>query len=204
MIKPFTYEGEPGEIRDNIALVQTLERCAAAYRNRCLNSLDGEHPNPMWVRLYVASERLRQAVCQNNVARTILDIGSDLMGCDDMAILELHGDSTLSLLAGSGMTAARQQALAANARAIADAIEAFKISIVNADMAYNQLWSQLGTTAFVPVWHENRPRGAIILYRLLPQGNDLDLADRELLRLLSMFSGPSLFMPELRFASFIP
>src|SRR5882762_6270067 len=149
MIKPFTYDSETCEISDNIALLQTLERCAVAYRDRCL--VYGECPNPMWVRLYLASERLRQAVCQNNVARTILDIGSDLMGCDDMAILELHGDSSLSLLAGCGMTAARQQALAANAGAIADAIEAFKISIVNADMAYNQLWSQLGTTAFVPV-----------------------------------------------------
>lgn len=193
MIKPFTYDGETCEIRDNIALVQALERCAAAYRDRCLNSFHGDLPNPMWVRLYVCSERLRQAVCQKNVARTILEIGSDLMGCDVMAILELHGDSTLSLLAGSGMTDAREQALAANAGAIADAIEAFKISIVNADLAYNQLWSQLGTTALVPVWHENRPRGAIIFYRLLPQRNDIDLADRELLRLLSMFSGPSLF-----------
>jgi GAF domain len=193
MIRPFTYDGEACEIRDNIALVQALERCASAYCDRCLNSLHGERPNPMWVRLYAASERLRQAVGQNSVTRTILDIGSDLMGCDDMAILELHGDSTLSLLAGSGMTGARAQALAANAGAIADAIQAFKISIVNADMAYNQLWSQLGTTAFVPVWHENRPRGAIIFYKLLPQRNDLDLADRELLRLLSMFSGPLLF-----------
>lgn len=193
MIKPFTYDGEPCEIRDNVDLVQALERCAAAYRDRCLNSLYGEHPNSMWVRLYVASERLRQSVCQHNVPRTILEIGSDLLGCDAMAILELHRDSSLSLLAGSGMTDAHHQALAANAAAIADAIEAVQISIVNADTAFNQLWSQLGTTAFVSVWHKNMPRGAIIFYRLLPQRNDLDLADRELLRLLAMFSGPSLF-----------
>ena len=41
--------------------------------------------------------------------------------------------------------------------------------------------------------YESRPRGGIIFYRLFPQRHDLDLADRELLRLLSMFSGPSLF-----------
>jgi hypothetical protein len=198
MIKPFTYDAEPGEIRDNIALVQALERCAAAYRNRCFNDLDGEYPNPMWVRLYSATERLKQAVCKNgvcknNVARTILEIGSDLMGCDDIAILELNGDSTLFLLAGSGMTAAREQALAANAGALASAIETPQILIANAHTPYEQLWSELGTTAFVPVWHEGRPRGAIIFYGMLPQRNDLDLADRELLRLLSMFSGPSLF-----------
>ena len=198
MIKPFTYDGEPGEIRDNIALVQALERCAAAYRNRCLNNLDGEYPNPMWVRLHSATERLNQAVgknvvCKNTVARTILEIGSHLMGCDDMAILELCGDSTLSLLAGSGMTAGREQALAANAGAIADAIAALQISIVNTGTPYEQLWSELGTTAFIPVWYESRPRGGIIFYRLFPQRHDLDLADRELLRLLSMFSGPSLF-----------
>ncbi|HEX3093897.1 MAG TPA: GAF domain-containing protein, partial [Candidatus Angelobacter sp.] len=143
----------------------------------------------MWVRLYSATERLKQAVCKNgvcknNVARTILEIGSDLMGCDDIAILELNGDSTLFLLAGSGMTAAREQALAANAGALASAIETPQILIANAHTPYEQLWSELGTTAFVPVWHEGRPRGAIIFYGMLPQRNDLDLADRELLRLL--------------------
>jgi hypothetical protein len=193
MTKPFTYDVEACEIIDKVGLVQALERCIAAYRDRCLNSLHGDHPDPMWVRLYVASERLRQAVCQKNVTRTILEIGSALLGCDDMAIVELTGDSTLCLLAGSGMTDTRRQALAANARAIADAIEAFKISIVNTHTAYDQLWSELETTAFVPLWHENRPRGAIIFYRLLPQRKDIDLADRELLRLLSMFAGPLLF-----------
>lgn len=193
MIKPFTLDGETCQIRDNIALVQALERCAAAYRNRCLNNLDGEYPNPMWVKLYSATERLKQAVCKNNVALTILEIGAQIMGCDDMAILELQGACKLSLLAGSGMTAGRLQALAANAGVIASAIEIRQISIVNTETRYDQLWSELGTTAFVPVWHESRARGAIIFYRMLPQRNDLDLADRELLRLLSMFSGPSLF-----------
>lgn len=193
MIRPFTYDEEPCQIDDNIALVQALERCAAAYRNRCVNNLDGEYPNPMWVRLYSATERLKQAVRKKNVAGTILEIGSDLMGCSDMAILELHGDSTLSVLAGSGMTAGREQALAANAGALASAIETRQISIANAHTPYDQLWSELGVTAFVPVWHIGRPRGGIIFFRMLPQRNDLDLADRELLRLLSMFAGPSLF-----------
>jgi len=193
MMKPFTYDEEICEINDNIALLQTLERCAAAYRNRCLNDLDGEYPNPMWVRLYSATERLRQAVCEHKVCQTILVIGSDLMGCTDMAILELHEDSTLSLLAGSGMTAGRKQALAAKAEALASAIEMRQISIANTHTPCDKLWSELGTTAFVPVWHLGRPRGGIIFYRMLPQRKDLDQADRELLRLLSMFSGPALF-----------
>lgn len=193
MIKPFTYDEAAGEILDNIALVQALERCAAAYRNRCLNSLDGEYPNPMWVRLYSATERLKQAVRKNSVAKAILEIGSDLMGCADMAILELHDDSTLSPLAASRMTAAREQALAANTGALASAIGTRQISIAHTHSPYDQLWSELGITAFVPLWHEGRPRGAIIFYKMVPQQNDLDLADRELLRLLSMFAGPSLF-----------
>jgi hypothetical protein len=147
----------------------------------------------MWVRLYSATERLKQAVCSNNVARTILEIGSDLMGCADMAILELHADSTLSLLAGSGMNARREQELSTNAGAIASAIEKRQISIVNTDTPYSELWSELGITAFVPVWHDNTRKGAIVFYRFLSPQIDLDLADRELLRLLSMFAGPSLF-----------
>jgi hypothetical protein len=193
MMKPFTYAGEACQIRDNVALVQALERCAAAYRSLCQRSLHGEHPNPMWVRLYAASERLKQAVCRNDVARAILEIGSHLMGCEDMVILELHGASSLRLLACAGMTAGRQHALAANAGAIAAAVDTGQISIVNTDTPYNRLWLELEITACIPVWHEGRPRGAILFYRFLPQQNDLDLADRELLRLLSMFSGPLLF-----------
>ncbi len=197
MTTPFTYDGEPCQIGDNIALVQALERCAAAYRNRCLNDSCGEHPNQMWVRLYSAAERLKQAVCRNNAAQTILEIGSDLMGCADIAILELHGDSTLSLLSGSGMNARREQELSTNAGAFASAIEKRQISIVNTDTPYNELWSELGIAAFVPMWHDNTPRGAIIFYRFLSAQSDLDLADRELLRLLSLFAGPALFGNEL-------
>lgn len=193
MTGPFTFDGEPCQIGDNIALVQALERCAAAYHNRCVNNSYGEHPNQMWVRLYSATERLKQAVCRNNVTRTILEIGSDLMGCNDMAILELRGDSTLSLLASSGMNAGREQELSRNAGSIASAIEKRQISIANTDTPFNALWSELGIAALVPVWHENKPRGAIIFYRFLSPQSDLDLADRELLRLLSMFVGPSLF-----------
>ena len=192
-MKPFTYDEAACQIGDNIALVQALERCSAAYRNRCLNSLDGEYPNPMWVRLYSATERLKQGVRKHSVPEAILEIGSDLMGCADMAILELHGDSALSTLAAPRMTAARAQALAANAGALASAIQTRQISIAHQHTPYDQLWSELGITAFVPLWHQGRPRGAIIFHKMVPQRNDLDLADRELLRLLSMFSGPALF-----------
>jgi len=192
MIEPFTYDRETYHIRDNIGLVQALERCAAAYRNRCL-SLCQDHPNPMWVRLYTASERLRQAVLRNDVPREILEIGSSLIGCDGMAVLELHGPASLCLLSSSGMTAERRQALVVNTSAVASAIAESKISIVNTDTPYNQLWTELGITAFVPVWHEDSPKGAIIFYQFLPERSDLDLADRELLRLLAMFAGPCLF-----------
>jgi hypothetical protein len=192
MIEPFTYDGETYQIRDNIGLVQALERCAAAYRNRCL-SLCQNRPNPMWVRLYAASERLRQAVLRNDVPREIVEIGSSLMGCDGMAILELHGTANLCLLSSSGMTAARRQALVANTGAVASVIAEGQISIVNTGTSYNQLLLELGITALVPVWHEDSPRGAIVFYQFLPERSDLDLADRELLRLLAMFAGPCLF-----------
>jgi len=192
MIEPFTYDRETYHIRDNIGLVQALERCAAAYRNRCL-SLCQDHPNPMWVRLYTASERLRQAVLRNDVPREILEIGSSLIGCDGMAVLELHGPASLCLLSSSGMTAERRQALVVNTSAVASAIAESQISIVHTDTPYNQLWTELGITAFVPVWHEDSPKGAIIFYQFLPERSDLDLADRELLRLLAMFAGPCLF-----------
>jgi hypothetical protein len=195
VVNPFKDADLPQQAgnRGNSALEEALDSWALGCLNKCLRTVPGEQQSSVWSRSYAAAERLRLAVREHDAAQAILEIGSNLMGCEEMAVLELHEPSRLSVVAGVGITAEHEQALASDAGAIASAIESGQVTMVIADAPGNQMLSELGITAFVPVWHDRRPRGAIVLYKLLPQRSGLDPADRELLKLFSVFAGPMLF-----------
>ncbi|MBZ5508778.1 MAG: GAF domain-containing protein [Acidobacteriia bacterium] len=182
----------PGNDGD-IGLEQALDRCAACCLNGCLETAPGDQTHTVWLKLYTASERLRIAVHEHDVLQALLEIGSNLMACEEMAVVTLQEDGRLSVLASSGLTEHRAEALMARAEQIAAEVGRGQITIVNASRCGNALWSELGIIAFVPVWHKSEPRGALIFYKLLPQRTGFDAADYELLQLLSMYSGACLF-----------
>ena len=180
----------PGTDSD-IGLEQALDRCAAHCLNGCLETAPGDQTNSAWLKLYAASERLRIAVREHDVLQALLEIGSNLMACEEMAVIAVQKDGHVSVLASSGLTEHRAEVLIAKAEQIAAEIGRGQITIVNG--FGNAVWSELGVTAFVPVWHKSEPRGALIFYKLLPQRTGFDAADYELLQLLSIYSGACLF-----------
>ena len=184
--------GLPGE-HSSSRLEQALALCASSCLDKCAGASAGEHPDAVWMRLYAASERLKLALHDGDAAQAILEIGSNLMGCEEMGILGMDQTSSLSFLARSGIGTEHEQALAVHVRELVAVIEADEILLAQEEESGSAFCSELGITAFVPVWHDRKPRGAIVFYRLLAQRNGLDPADRELLELLSIFSGPSLF-----------
>lgn len=183
------FESAPGDS----SLEQALELCATSCLEQWFNAAPGGNAHPVWMRLYAASERLKRAVHNGDVTQAIVEIVSNLIGCEEIAILELREPSELSLLAGCGISSEHQEALVLHADEVVLAIEQDEITRVRGERNSDDWRSRLGITAFVPVWHNRRPRGAIVLYGLLPQRTGLDAADDELLLLLSIFSGPALF-----------
>lgn len=181
-----------GQPRDT-TLEQALQVCVSSCLEKCLSTSAHQHPDTVWMRLYAASERLRVAVHQRDAAQAIVEIGSNLMGCEEMGILVLDQGSRPIFLVRSGITAEHEQGVAAHARELTAAVGADEILLAGEEDSRSTLCSELGMSAFVPIWHDRRPRGAIVFYRFLAQRNGLDPADRELLELLSIFSGPSLF-----------
>lgn len=177
----------------DIGLEQALDRCAACCLNGCLETTPGDQAHAAWLKLYAASERLRIAVREHDVLQALLEIGSNLMACEEMAVVTLEEDGRVSVLASSGLTDHRVEALMARAEQIAAEAARGEIIIANASGCGNTLWSELGVTAFVPVWHKSEPRGALIFYKLLPQRTGFDAVDYELLQLFSMYSGACLF-----------
>lgn len=173
-------------------LEQALTLCASSCLDKCEGTSAGG-PDAVWMRLYAASERLKLAVREGDAAQAILDIGSNLMACEEMAIVRLNNNSGLTFMASCGITTEHERGLAAHENELRSLIQADQIMVAGQEESGSTLCSELGITAVVPVWHNQRARGAIVFYRLLAQRNGLDPADRELLELLSMFSGPSLF-----------
>lgn len=180
----------PGTDSD-IGLEQALDRCAARCLNGCLETTPGDQTHSAWLKLYAASERLRIAVRERDVLQALLEIGSNLMACEEMAVIAVQKDGHMSVLASSGFTEHRAEVLIAKAEQIAAEIGRGQIIIVNG--CGKAVWSELGVTAFVPVCHKSEPRGALIFYKLLPQRTGFDAADYELLQLLSIYSGACLF-----------
>lgn len=180
----------PGTDSD-IGLEQALDRCVARCLKGCLETAPGDEAHTAWLKLYAASERLRIAVRERDVLQALLEIGSNLMACEEMAVVTLQEDGRVSVLASSGLNENRSEALITRAEQIAAEAGRGQITIVNG--CGNAVWSELGVTAFVPVWHKSEPRGALIFYKLLPQRTGFDAADYELLQLFSTYSGACLF-----------
>lgn len=178
------------------AIEEALENFAAGCLGADVDVSPKGQIDPIRLKLYAASERLKLAIRERDVAKALLEIGSNLIGCEQMAVLEMQKNSILSLIASFGLTESQQEALISNNDGIAAAIKRGQIMIVRADSDRCQLWSELGITAFVPVWYRERPSGAILFYKLLPQRECFDSSDRNLLQMLSIFSGASLFKPE--------
>lgn len=179
------------------AVEEALENFAAGCLSTDVGSSPKGHPDLLRLKLYAASERLKLAIRQCDVPRALLEIGSNLIGCEQMAILEMQENSAVSLLVSFDLTESQIQALMSNTERIATEIRGGQITITGADSVCNELWSELGITAFVPVWYRGKPSGAIAFYKLLPQRDRFDASDRNLLQMLSIFSGPSLFKPGL-------
>lgn len=178
------------------AVEEALENFAAGCLSMEADSLPKGHTDPLRLKLYAASERLKQAIRNSDVPNALLEIGSNLMGCEQMALVAMQKNSAISLLTSFGLSQSQQETLISNSDRIAAAIKCGKIAVADTDSDHNQLWLELGITAFVPVWYRGRPSGAILFYKLLPQRDSFDSSDRKLLQMLSIFSGPSLFKPE--------
>lgn len=176
------------------ALAEQLETRSRDYLQHCLETIPSAERHTIWSRLYAASQRLSQAVKENSVADAVLEISANLLGCEEIAILELHGDSgQFSFLACMKVTATHRNTLLTNVDKISAEIRKGQVRIVDKRNAADQFLSSFGITALVPLSHGQTPRGAIVFFSLLPQRYDLDSGDRELLGLLSVYVGPSLF-----------
>ena len=141
-------------------------------------------------RLYSAAKALHQAVREGVVENAIFEISSNLIGCEQVALL--IGFKKRELMAFFGSTQFEPEQLLAlrqNAKRIIE--EAPEDAIFVKDEVEERCFlSSLGISARIPFWLDPATRGAIVFFDLLPQRNGLDAEDRELLNLLCDYAGP--------------
>ena len=148
-------------------------------------------------KLYAGAKRLHQAVKEGAVADAIVEIGSNLMGCEQMALLIMREQwDHITFLNSVGLDLKRIEAMRMNAKGIIEEAPADDIYIKGEAKNPDLFLSSLGVTAYVPFWMDHTTKGAIVFFDLLPQRNGLDSGDRELLKLLCAYAGPCLSLGE--------
>ena len=176
------------------SLVTQLEARSDNYLQQCLKTLPDGDRHTVWSRLYATSQRLKQALDENGVADAVFEIGSNLLGCEEMAIVELHAKgASVSILASVGTVEAQRSALLNHAVKVSAEIAEGRVRIVDKKLATDEFLARLGITALVPLSLGLTVKGAIIMFNLLPQRSGFESGDRELLGLLSVYVGPGLF-----------
>jgi hypothetical protein len=140
-------------------------------------------------RLYSAANTLHQAVRNGTVENAIFEISSNLIACEEVALLVMSRQrNRIDFIGSAEFSPTRLDTLRRNAKRIIEEAPADSILIETAGEGRSFL-SSLGVSARIPFWLDSVTKGAIVFFELLPQRNGLDAGDRELLKLLSAYTG---------------
>jgi GAF domain-containing protein len=163
------------------------ERHAALYREM-------ESQNTSLANLYVASYRLHGTLDRSEVLATIQEIVTNLVGCEEIAILETNDTGeALTLAVSTGIDPGPFQSVPLTSGLIgwcARTAETFVSGDGDEPPARNA--NEADLSACVPLKLDGRVSGAIALFRLLPQKACIEAVDRELFDLLATHAATAL------------
>lgn len=185
---------KPRDVRetDYAGLEQHLQDLSMLYERQCAELSPGNAKYMALAKLYAGAKRLHQAVKEGGVADALFEIGSNLIGCEQMAVIVARGKrKNVGFIGSVGLNRKQLKAVRMNAREIIEAASD-SVYIANDGERPDPVLESLGITAFVRFWLDYTTKGAIAFFELLPQRNGLDSTDRELLTLLCAYAGPCL------------
>jgi hypothetical protein len=177
---------------DLASLERDLRQLSLRYMRQSMELPLNHNDQAVRAKLYAAANALQQAVREGMVADAIFEIGSNLIGCEQMALLVTCKQQDGVAFSGSAdFTPQQLEAIRRNAKRILEEAPADSIYIKTGSEDRSFL-SSLGISARIPFWLDSATKGAIVFFDLLPQRNGLDAGDRELLKLLCAYTGPCL------------
>jgi len=137
---------------------------------------------------------LRAALRVGDVVKALVEICSDLMGCEQLAIIEVKPDRKSVVFLGQvGMTAEMCATVRNNIGSICSVIERGRVYLDGDQARESECLRSLGIAALVPLCKDHHTKASLIMFGLLPQRAGLNSEDREVLKVLEAYAGQCLF-----------
>ncbi len=156
-----------------------------------------EKQNNDLANLYVASYRLHSTLDRQEVISVIEEIIINLIGSEELAILEQKSESTWSTVGAFGVDAERLEQLVneieAGRGAISKAITAGERFVASGENQDDLAAPEAGLTACVPLILDGQVTGVIAVFRLLGQKQGLEDIDLQLFDLLASHAATALY-----------
>jgi nitrate/nitrite-specific signal transduction histidine kinase len=173
-------------------LERNLGSLSLQYMRQSLELPLNHEKQTILARLYSAANTLHQSVREGIVENAIFEISSNLIGCEQVALLVMSKQQDhVDFIGSAEFNPTHLDILRRNAKRIIEEAPADLIFIETAGEDRSFL-SSLGIHARIPFVLDSATKGAIVFFELLPQRNGLDAGDQELLKLLCAYIGPCL------------
>ena len=151
-----------------------------------------EQQNTNLANLYVASYRLHATLDRTEVLEGIQEIVANLIGCEELAILEVTEDGrSLSLLASYGIDPAAFRSVPLGAGIVGHT--ALTGETYLAQGTDERVPQEADLSACLPLKLGGRVTGVLALFRLLPQKRGFEAVDYELFDLLATHAATALY-----------
>lgn len=140
------------------------------------------------MRLNAANARLIQSLDQNDVCEAIAEIIANLMGSEEVAVFDFHpADQTFSLAWSSGVDKESLRPFLCGAGMFGRAVQQVSSQFRERQVETALLPHEKNLTACILLKSSGEIVGAIAIFGLLPQKNNLEWADFELLKFLETY-----------------
>jgi hypothetical protein len=189
-----TLEGElDRERKDRLRIEERIATIDAERRSYLQKYEEVEAQNTNVSNLYVATLRLHGSIGRGDVLGAIHEIVINLVGCEELAVLETTIDGSALVLSSSfGIEPGSIQRIEIGEGIIGECALSQQTYIESTSLASPRSPLEANLTACVPLIVEGVVTGAIALFRLLDHKPKLEPIDHELFALLGTHAAMAL------------
>ncbi|HEY5145164.1 MAG TPA: GAF domain-containing protein [Polyangiaceae bacterium] len=189
-----TLEGElDRERKDRLRIEERIATIDAERRAYLTKYEEVEAQNTNVSNLYVATLRVHGSIGRSDVLGAIHEIIINLIGCEELAVLEINSTgSTLVLSSSFGIESGPYQRIALGDGIIGDCAVTRRTYVAGDEWDGTRTALDDNLTACIPLIVEGVVTGAIAIFRLLDHKPKLEPIDHELFALLGTHAAMAL------------